>query len=328
MAKQEVSSGWLLVPATMLALLIGELLVVSLRWRFPIDTWKLAGSAALGVLVSHGLVFIGIVGMIDPSTEWTEDVVERERVEIDGKAATITHRSERKAPMGRLRATGYLLGGAAIYVFMAIMIVSYARRPKETTAHPKTATSKPTPSVPTAPAPSPAAPSPAVATPSPAAEDPATRIVALATWADAIAMAKPEMQDTTDKISPGAKLLATYAAAKSLKWSEVDVKPQTSYGRVMKDADQERGKPLCETGTLREITKQDLNGQKVYVGMMDSTAHEPVGFIAVRSTGELVAKSRGKLCGVVVGKYDFATTDNSVGHAAFLVGLFDLPENR
>lgn len=51
-------------------------------------------------------------------------------------------------------------------------------------------------------------------------------------------------------------------------------------------------------------------------------------FAAVASTGELVAQSSANFCGVTTGKYSYSNSGGGTTHAVFLVGMFDLPENK
>lgn len=46
------------------------------------------------------------------------------------------------------------------------------------------------------------------------------------------------------------------------------------------------------------------------------------------STATLVQQSRARLCGVVIGTYDYSNSAGGKGHAVSLVGMFDLAENR
>lgn len=318
-------STWLWIPAGMFLLLVGELVVISMRWRFPIDSWEVAGAALTGVATALWLVTMGVAGLIDPSTELTQDTFEEEHVEIDGKAATIRRNTGTATePIGRFRALGYLIGGVGLYGFVAVMGVYSAKRVAAgaSTPAPTAIPASAGPTTPPAPAPRPTPPS---TTPDAAAAPPLEQP---ATWAEAVALARPEMGDTTNKVSPGARRLARFAATHRVTWSDVDVKQGTTIGRVFKDADAERGKALCVAGSIHSITKQDLDGHKVFTGLFTTRAREIVSFIALASTGDLVAKSRARLCGIATGTYDLRDASGAVDHTVFIVGVFDLPENR
>ncbi len=148
----------------------------------------------------------------------------------------------------------------------------------------------------------------------PPPEPPATRIANAATFEQAIEIARPAFVDTTDELGEGAQLLAIYAVAK-LRWSEVEVPPETT----IRDVEPGRGKRLCATGEIQQITPRDLGGRKVHVGRLRTTEADEVAFVAVGTTGDLVVHSTSRLCGVVIGKSAAALS---------ILGMFDLAENR
>jgi hypothetical protein len=155
------------------------------------------------------------------------------------------------------------------------------------------------------------APAPAPA-PQPTIE---TRIAQAATFAEAVALAKPAMADSRDEVPAAAALLARYG---KLRWSDVEA-DETTVAKVQKDSEAERGKRLCAEGTIEWITRRDVERRKVFVGRLVLSDGDAVAFVAAGTTGELVKRDRGKLCGVVTG-----TSGNDVA----VVGMFDLPENR
>lgn len=172
----------------------------------------------------------------------------------------------------------------------------------------------------------PVAVAPVVAPPPP--RTPVDEIMEQATLPEAIAVALPKMTDTDDETSPGALLLALWAA-KHLTWSAVTVaKNETSFALVHKDSDAARGKRLCVRGSIVQISKLDLVDRVVFHGLMLSGYSDLVSFIAAGSTGELVEQSGARFCGVVIGTYDYSNSAGGKGHATSLVGMFDLPENR
>ncbi|MCX5742604.1 MAG: hypothetical protein NT062_08920 [Proteobacteria bacterium] len=136
-----------------------------------------------------------------------------------------------------------------------------------------------------------------------------------ASLAEAIRRAGPQLGDGADNL--GAHQLAHFAS-KKLVWTDVHVPSETSLPRVLKDAERERGKRLCITGTLLDIQRQDLDRRPIYIGALQTTEGDVARFIAVGSTGELLKRSAATLCGLVTGRADTA---------AMLVGMFDLPEN-
>jgi hypothetical protein len=135
-------------------------------------------------------------------------------------------------------------------------------------------------------------------------------------FTQAVQIARPQMTDTTDEIGPGEALLARYPKA---VWADVDVPAETSVPLVLKDPERERGKHVCASGTIERIERRDVDQRRVYVGRLVTQEGDAVAFVALGTTGELVKRSTGTLCGVATGR---------AGDAAKLVGMFDLPENR
>jgi hypothetical protein len=145
--------------------------------------------------------------------------------------------------------------------------------------------------------------------------------------AEAVSALNPIFSDEIGNISPGAARLAVWGA-KRLKWDELQQLPQTKVALVMKDSDKERGKRICTSGSIIEISAEDLKGEKLYAGGMYGDGWKIYRFIAVGSTGELVERSRARFCGVVIGRFDYPNSAGGTAHSVQLVGMFDLPENK
>lgn len=149
-----------------------------------------------------------------------------------------------------------------------------------------------------------------------------------ATAAGAFAVARPLMEDAFDETSLGAQLFAYWAAA-HLTWSDVHVeKDETSPGLVKKDAEAQRGKRLCYSGTIIQIAKAELgDGRHVFVGLLMTNRRDIFHFLAAGSTGALVEDSRARICGFVTGAYSYSNSGGGSSHAVQVVGMFRLPEN-
>ena len=168
----------------------------------------------------------------------------------------------------------------------------------------------------------------AVAAPVAPAETPFQKLSKLQTYDEAVAFTKPMMEDSVNKMDDGTALLALWAA-KNLQWRDVAVaKNETTFAAAMKDPDEARGKRLCVSGSLVQIEVEKTKMGKVFSGLLHDYSGHLYNFSAVRSTGDLVARSQARLCGVVTGKYDYANSGGGMGHAINVVGVFDLPENR
>jgi hypothetical protein len=134
--------------------------------------------------------------------------------------------------------------------------------------------------------------------------------------AETIARLKPTFGDGVD--NAGARELARFASM-HVAWRDVTITDaETSIPLVLKDPVPERGKRLCATGALTDIERADLDNRPAFSGTLRTADGDDVRFIAVGSTGALVKRSTGTICGVVTGRAD---------KAVMLVGMFDLPEN-
>lgn len=136
------------------------------------------------------------------------------------------------------------------------------------------------------------------------------------------------MSDVSNTTSEGAVVFAAWAF-NHLKLSDVLVaKDETSFALVQKDPDEERGKRLCYGGRIVQITVVKTPFGKGYDGILANQRGELFKFLVAGRTGALVERSWARVCGIVIGKYDYSNSGGSTGHAIQVVGMFDLPENR
>lgn len=156
----------------------------------------------------------------------------------------------------------------------------------------------------------------------------AEKLRASLTLGDAMRVAKPYMTDKFGESSLGTTMISVWGV-QMLSWSEVAVaKDETSYALVMKDADAERGKRLCISGPIIEISKDGVDNLRYFSGLMESAREDLFHFHAVKSTGNIVQGHRAKFCGVVTGEFSYRNSGGGTGHAVDVVGMFDLPENK
>lgn len=150
-----------------------------------------------------------------------------------------------------------------------------------------------------------------------------------ATLREAIAIARPLMTDINGaELDTGTAALAIWSA-EYMKWAELQELPTGKYAMVMKDSESQRGSKLCLAGTVIEIAVDgSIPGKKIYLGGMFDDGGRITRFIAVRSTGEIVERSRARFCGVITGQQHYQNSAGGTAHAVHLVGMFDLPENR
>jgi hypothetical protein len=156
----------------------------------------------------------------------------------------------------------------------------------------------------------------------------ADRMGEAGTFAEALALALPEMEDGRDETSLGALGLAFWASTR-LRFDDVAVaRDETSPKLILKDPDRERGKRMCVRGRIVQIAKQDLGRTAVFEGLLMMSSGQIVHYIAAGDTGTLVEGDRGRLCGVTSGRYSYSNAGGGTTHAVQLVGMFDLPSNR
>lgn len=185
---------------------------------------------------------------------------------------------------------------------------------------------KPAPTADSTASAAPVAPAPVASVSAPAKVNPFVVIMTKPALHDAIAYAKPMMEDTQNKIDTGSAVLVTWAAER-MTWAALAAIPETSFPKVMKDSDLERGLRLCGAGRIVQITAEKYEGKRLYQGKM-MVGSDVYSFYAVGSTGDLVEKSTARFCGIVTGRHSYSNAGGGTTHAARVVGLFDLPENK
>ena len=153
--------------------------------------------------------------------------------------------------------------------------------------------------------------------------------VSSASYYDVSQRFKSEVSDASNEPPPISLYIADLMAARNVKWDELNKIEKTSYGLVMKDVQQEGMKLLCVQGSIIEIYGfESRQRNKFYdVGIMDNSG-KVFRTIAIGSTGNIVAESHGKFCGQVTGRINFNNAIGGSTTAPYLVGMFDLPENR
>ncbi|MDD5057545.1 MAG: hypothetical protein PHQ60_06710 [Sideroxydans sp.] len=148
---------------------------------------------------------------------------------------------------------------------------------------------------------------------------------------EALAGTSWDMTDFNNSdISRGAASLAIWGS-KHLTWGDLQKVDQGKYGMIMKDPDSQRGKRLCGYGQIVEIQVDNTTPEKVYWGGLSVPTDDDMRvyrFVAVGSTGELIAGSYAKFCGIITGKNSYQNSLGGVTHAVHLVGMFELPENK
>lgn len=148
------------------------------------------------------------------------------------------------------------------------------------------------------------------------------------TLSDFVEQSKPSMNDTIDSRPQASSYLVNFMNLKDIKIKDILKLPQTSRGKILKDPEAERGHQLCVTGNLVQISANRKSGNVEYTGIMMDQTFQPVIFAAVGDTGELVARSKARFCGIVIGKMSYSNTGGGQSSGPYLVGLFDLKKNK
>ena len=97
---------------------------------------------------------------------------------------------------------------------------------------------------------------------------------------------------------------------------------------IKKDIFSETGKRFCFTGTIHDIKVDRTINPPVTNAFMYAAYRGYVNVIAVRSSGNILPSSEVDFCGVVTGDTAGYTTFSGGDSAPYLIGMFDLPENK
>jgi hypothetical protein len=150
------------------------------------------------------------------------------------------------------------------------------------------------------------------------------------TLAAEIARARPAMVDEHGTISAGTLMMIGWAN-RHLHLDAVEVSAnETSYAQASKDPSAARGKRMCVSGKLVDLSPVRTDAYMYSRGVLAAAgaAEQRFAFSAVGSAGSLVPGSDARLCGVVTGWIDGEDETRGPAHSVILVGVFDLPENR
>jgi len=145
---------------------------------------------------------------------------------------------------------------------------------------------------------------------------------------EALAITKPLMEDKMDEISAGHLLLAVWLDQHKDGFFQLLDGNDTSFAVAMKDPEEARGKRICVTGRIVQISVVKIAAGKFNDGIMWDSAGNLYRYTTVGTSGNLVESSRARLCGMLTGRFDYHNSVGGAGHALSIVGIFDLPQNR
>lgn len=149
------------------------------------------------------------------------------------------------------------------------------------------------------------------------------------TLSEAMRFVAPRVGQTKNGEHSTAAIAITAWSIGHLRWADVGVTTdETTHALARKNIDDARGKKLCVSGSIIEITESKLEQGRMSEGLIQSWAGNLFSFLGVGSSGAIVQGSSARFCGVVVDAFDYANSGGGTGHAIDVVGMFDLPENR
>jgi len=148
-----------------------------------------------------------------------------------------------------------------------------------------------------------------------------------ATFDEALAYAKPKIEDATTDWDRGTYLLGEWLSEHG-KWKTIADLPETSRLKISKDSEGETGKRFCEFGTVTTIKAMKTDGPKMFWGIIAPNEVHATVFMAVGDTGNIVDGSQARICGAATGIYRLTLKSGEPLPSPKLVGMFDLPTNR
>lgn len=148
------------------------------------------------------------------------------------------------------------------------------------------------------------------------------------TLQEALFFLVPHMENTSGSDLPAAAAVLAMWMNKKFWWNELMWMPDSKRVEAMKDPISFRGKRICLSGSVVEIYADHSVDPVAFNGTIMTASFDTVRFIAVRSTRGIHENSPAKLCGIITGTQTYPTTGGGFSHALFVVGVFDLPENR
>lgn len=112
-----------------------------------------------------------------------------------------------------------------------------------------------------------------------------------------------------------------------MTWEDLNSIPETNYDMIKKDVIAEAGKRFCFEGTVHEIQVDRSIKPPVTNALMYVPFRGFAYVVAVRSSGDILPDVEAKVCGIVTGNKSYQTFAG-MNSAPYLLGMFDLPENK
>lgn len=138
--------------------------------------------------------------------------------------------------------------------------------------------------------------------------------------------------DSPNGVHPSAVKFARWAHGRTtmadFNWK---FHPKTTHEAVMRDADLERGKRLCVSGSVVQISGETIDGKRFYeAGIVTNSVKGTLDVTRVVAIGDVTDIFQGReamFCGIVVGRETYPNTGGGTSHAVRLVGMFVTPAN-
>ena len=112
-----------------------------------------------------------------------------------------------------------------------------------------------------------------------------------------------------------------------INWQDINNLTETSYPKMKKDILAEAGKKYCFEGMVHQIVVDRTFEVPLTHAAMYVPYEDYVYVLAVGSSGEIVEKTSARFCGIATGSREYQTAMGTRS-APYLLGMFDLPENK
>lgn len=121
--------------------------------------------------------------------------------------------------------------------------------------------------------------------------------------------------------------LVFWDALVGMSWDELNNIPKTNYQKMKKDIIAESGKSFCFEGMVHEIQVNRTVTPLITEALMYVPYEGYVAIMAVKSSGDILPEEKAKFCGIAAGNRYYQTLMGT-NSAPYLLGMFDLPENK
>ena len=148
----------------------------------------------------------------------------------------------------------------------------------------------------------------------------------------ALKLASPQLGNQyqkDDRVSLGANGLVWWSE-KNLTWGLINKLPSTTYLEFRKDSFLEAGKKICANVSVSEISAvRNKESTSYYATLKDRKNFDQIfQAVLLKSTKGINENSKVRVCGIAVENYQYKNIANGFTNSVFIIGLFDLPENR